>query len=61
MSDLKVAKKTKTNLSDEAVKKDVLEWPAFLDEHIMDVIKNDFKFESMTPVQSVVIPIFSQV
>jgi hypothetical protein len=28
-----------------------MEWPAFLDPIIHDVIKNDFKFQSMTPVQ----------
>ncbi len=49
-------------LTDTPVTKTVnlMEWPTFLDEKIMDSIKNDFKFESMTPVQSVVIPIFAQ-
>lgn len=61
MGKLKIAKETKSKTNEETTKKDVLEWPAFLDERIMDVIKNDFKFESMTPVQSVVVPIFSQV
>jgi ATP-dependent RNA helicase DDX55/SPB4 len=35
-------------------------WPDFLENSILKVIKNEFKFESMTPVQSVVIPIFAK-
>lgn len=60
MSELKKLKKSSKS-AELAKQQSVMEWPTFLDENLMDVIKNDFKFTSMTPVQSVVIPIFSQV
>ena len=61
MNEKKVTKSSKQPKPEAVVKQNIMEWPSFLDEQIMDVIKNDFKFESMTPVQSVDVPIFAQV
>lgn len=41
-------------------KKPSEEWPDFLSPQVRDVIKEKLKFDKMTPVQSVVIPIFTQ-
>ena len=44
MSEKKLKKKSQA-------KPDRMEWPTFLDPRILDVLKNDFKFKTMTPVQ----------
>jgi hypothetical protein len=36
-----------------------MEWPSFLSESILDVIHNDFKFKTTTPVQVIKISILS--
>ncbi len=35
----------------KSTKSNSMEWPTFLDSSILEVIENDFKFKSMTPVQ----------
>ena len=36
------------------------QWPNYLNASILEILNKDFKFETMTPVQSVVIPIFTK-
>ena len=37
--------------STKTAKTNPMEWPSFLDATVLDVVRNDFKFPAMTPVQ----------
>ena len=40
-----------SNKGKSAAKANPMEWPTFLHQSIQDVIRTDFQFKTMTPVQ----------